>query len=145
MGKIRIERVDNKDPMIQFLLRDMDKECFPSVGEASPQVDSGVWWIARDGKMPVGYACLRPSKQLSNWGYLSRAGVTAAYRGQGLQKRLIRVRLAYARAMGWEGVVTDTAKDNVASSNSLIASGFRLFRPRVAWSFDSALYWRIYL
>jgi L-amino acid N-acyltransferase YncA len=70
--------------------------------------------------------------------------VLPAHRGQGIQKRLIRVRLRQARALGWNWVVTDT-HDNPASSNSLIARGFKLFDPSKPWGADKTLYWRLKL
>lgn len=140
---IRIKKVDNNDPLIQLMLKDMDKECFPSEGEAPPMVESGDWWVALDGKTPVAYACLRPSKQRPGWGYLSRAGVIESHRGKGLQRRLITTRIQHAKRENYYGLVTDTVKMNVNSSNNLIRSGFTLFRPAEPWSFDSALYWQL--
>lgn len=140
MSTTCIRKVDNSDPLIQLMLKDMDKECLP--GCPDPEVGTGTWWVVLDKKQPVGYACIRESLRMLGWGYMSRAGVIPAYRGQGLQKRLIQTRLSYAKKAGWEGVVTDTSKDNVASSNSLIACGFRLYRPKFLWSFENALYWR---
>ena len=141
---LAIRRVNNDKPDVQRLLLDMDTVCFPDrKNEASPLVDSGTWWVAYDGKKPAAYACIRPSYQRGDTAYLSRAGVLPAYRGKGLQKRLIRVRLAWARAEGYDRVVTDTVCGNVASSNSLIACGLRLFRPGYLWSFTNALYWQM--
>jgi GNAT superfamily N-acetyltransferase len=45
-------------------------------------------------------------------GHLYSAGVLPRYRGHGLQKRLIRKRIAAARARGWTCLVTETIYDN---------------------------------
>lgn len=140
---MKIRRVDNSDLLIQKALRELDLVCFPDTkNEAPPLVDSGTWWVAMDGKKAAGYACIRPSYQRGDTAYLSRAGVMPEYRGRGLQKKLIRVRLAWARANGYDRAVTDSVSGNVASSNSLIACGFKLFRPAYLWSFTHALYWQ---
>lgn len=135
---IRIERVDLSDPLEQAVMKELDKICFPT--DFPADTSYGVWWLAWDGDKAAGYAAINPPLEGVR-PYLSRAGVLPEYRGQGIQKRLIRARLAYARKQGWREVVTDTSKDNVMSSNNLIGCGFRLFRPEVPWSFESGLYW----
>ena len=62
------------------------------------------------------------------------------HQGNGLQKRLIRARVAKARALGYKWVVTDTY-DNPASANSLIASNFKLFKPSDPWAGSGSLFW----
>jgi GNAT superfamily N-acetyltransferase len=74
-------------------------------------------------------------------GYLCRAGVLSGYRGHGIQKKLIRARIRQAKALGWNWLVTDTYL-NPASSNSLIATGFKLFEPSKPWGATQTLYWR---
>jgi GNAT superfamily N-acetyltransferase len=62
-------------------------------------------------------------------------------RGQGLQRRLIGARERHARALGMAWLVTDTYQ-NPASSNSLIAAGYRLYEPAQPWGARGTLYWR---
>lgn len=116
-------------------------QCFPH--DAPVNVTEGLWWIARDpeGK-PAGFC------GMSLWAggdaltaYLSLAGVIPEYRGQGLQKRLIRTRLNKAKQLSLARVVTDTTTYNPASVNSLVACGFRQFLPAVPWRVPGALYW----
>lgn len=92
----------------------------------------------------AGFAGLAPSSRWADTGYLCRAAVLPDYRGRGLQKRLIRVRIAKARRLGWRWLVTDT-RQNPASANSLIDCGFRMFEPSEPWSFSDACYWRLKL
>lgn len=134
-----IRRVDNTDPAVQLALRDMDRECLPT--DFPVDTSDGVWWVAWKKNIPIAYASLKQSNQGADIAYYSRAGVIPAFRGRGIQKKMLRVLLKYAKAEGWARVISDTSKDNVASSNSLITCGFKLYRPATPWSFDSALYW----
>jgi predicted acetyltransferase len=81
------------------------------------------------------------SKVNSKLWYLSRAGVLPTARGKGMQKRMIRVRVKHAFAMGGSAVVTDCTADNVASANSLINCGFKLYFPENPWALSNSIYW----
>lgn len=139
---IRIVRVDATREHVRLQLEALEGECF----EQAPRnlFSRGIWWIAYDGTTPVGYCGIRQSSQWDNVGYMNRAGVTEHARGMGLQKRLIKVRVAYAKRQGWICVITDTTK-NPASANSLIGCGFRMYEPQRPWSYRDACYWRKYL
>lgn len=122
-------------------IRDLHLKCFDCDEPCS--TSTGHWWIAYDSKRtPIAFAGIEQSYQWSDTGYLCRSGVIPQARGAGLQKKLIRVRLSFAKRYGWNYVITDTAKDNVASSNSLISCGFRLYNPSYKWGFKSGNYWR---
>lgn len=137
---MRIERVLR--PQAQrsaALLRWLQLETLPH-DEPLP-TDKGWWWVAYQDDQPAAFAALCRSVRWRDTGYLCRAGVLRAYRGAGLQKRLIRVRERWARRMGLRWLVTDTF-DNPASANSLIACGFRMFTPSAPWAAEGACYWR---
>lgn len=103
-------------------------------------IDKGWWWLVYLGKEPVGFAGLTKS-DYENCGYLKRAGVDHKHRGQGLQRRLIRVRLRKAKLLGFSRVVTETT-DTVHSANNLAAEGFKLFDPPHRWlDYRTTLYW----
>lgn len=106
-----------------------------------PDFNVGYWWIvsAFDGE-EAGFCGLRPSYTVPNAGYLIRAAVLEAHRGHGLQKKMVRIREAKARKLGWTLLRTDTT-DNVHSSNNLMNMGYRLFEPAHKWAFDHSLYW----
>lgn len=109
-------------------------------GVEVPDFEQGHWWLAyHDFKTPVGFAGIVKVPH-ENLGYLKRAGVIPSFRGQGLQRRFIRVREIRARKNGWARVVTDTTS-NVASANSLIGAGYRLYSPAHPWAFNNSLYW----
>lgn len=118
----------------------MDAECFGSSASALAS-NRGAWWILKDGDKSAAYAGIVPSARAALGGYLSRSGVLTAYRGHGIQKRLIKARLAYAKLLGWSEIVTDTT-NNPASSNSLIACGFKLYSPEKPWGYAHANYWK---
>lgn len=110
-------------------------------GDEPHPTDTGVWWLVYDGDKAVAFAGMVPSKRWALTMYLCRAGVAESHRGQGLQKRLIGVRERAAKALGVRWLITDTTA-NPASSNSLIARGFRLYEPSAPWGPKAALYWR---
>jgi GNAT superfamily N-acetyltransferase len=103
--------------------------------------DHGWWWLVMDGGDPVAFAGMVPSCQWADAMYLCRTGVLPAYRGRGLQKRLIRIRAKIAKCLGAAWLVTDTT-DNPASANALIHCGFRLYDPSRPWAWKRSLYWR---
>ena len=137
---MKVRSVDGADETTASLLRWLQLEILPKDEPCNTAV--GFWWVIYDACQPVGFAGLTPSVRWGDTGYLCRAGVLRSHRGRGLQKRLIRVRERKARDMGWKWVITDTAAYNVASSNNLVACGFKLFRPSRPWGHDDGLYWR---
>ena len=134
---IRTVRINPKNEVNKELLIQMHRTCF---NLPLPYTD-GQWWIAYDGMNPVGFCAVIPSFQWQKTGYLLRSGVMPDYRGRGLQKRFIKLRIKYAKEQGWDWLVTDT-RYNPASVNSLISCGFKLYKPSTPWSFKDALYWR---
>ena len=140
-----IRRVNISDEVVRVAIDSMIAECFePDEWQTGrlPKAKTGYWWVAFDGKTPAAFACLRPSIRSEHTGYLAMSGVLARWRGKGLQRKLIRKRVAYARQLGWHTVITDTMHGNAASMRSLIACGFRPYTPVVRWGDpDHAVYW----
>lgn len=136
---IRIVAVDTTRERDVALLRYLQLATLE--GDVPYNVKDGHWWIAYEGTVPIAFAGVAQSRKWSDTGYLCRSGVLPSHRGKGLQKRLLRVRERKARQLGWNWLVSDTF-DNPASSNSLIACGFRIFKPTAPWSFNGAIYWR---
>lgn len=137
---IRIVAVDSTDEKTAALLHYLQLDTLPD--DTPYNVRNGHWWIAYEGELAVGFAGISQSVRWTDTGYLCRAGVIRSHRGKGLQKRLIRVREAKARRIGWKWLITETANWNVASANSLLACGYKLFTPTHAWGVEGALYWR---
>lgn len=137
---ISIRQVEPAEERTAALLRRLQLEILPSDIPAS--TETGWWWIATNEKgQAVAFSGLGMSSRWSDAVYLCRAGVLHTARGQGLQKRMIRVRENKARALGMRWLVTDTT-DNPASANSLITCGFRMFTPSAPWGNPTACYWR---
>jgi RimJ/RimL family protein N-acetyltransferase len=118
----------------------LDEECFPDDHRVT--LDGSLWWVVYRGKQPIGYAGLRPCREGHNagLGFLCRVGVLPRHRGRGLQKRLIRVREAAARALGLRELVTYCVPWNCASINSLVRCGYRFYRPAAKWGGSGSVY-----
>lgn len=72
--------------------------------------------------------------------FLNSSAVRPKFRGNGLHKRLIKARLAYAKKLGLQAI-TYTGKDNVVSANNLIACGFWQYVPENKWVGNDFNYW----
>ncbi len=115
---IRIRETDDVE-----LVKALNQEIFKSaVPIDSDDLDDAVWWVAYHGTEPAAFAGIRPD------GFMARAGVLPAYRGGGLQQRLIRKRVAWARAHGLVYAWTYVAAANVVSMRSLNKCGFLPYR-----------------
>jgi GNAT superfamily N-acetyltransferase len=140
---MKIKRVDIRHLQIQEELGVLQKKCLPF--DSPFNTTTGWWWIVYDSlNLPCAFGGLVPSVRWGDTGYLCRAGVLSGYRGQGIQKKLIRARVRQARALGWRWLITDTYL-NPASSNSLITCGFKLFEPSKPWGATGTLFWRLKL
>jgi GNAT superfamily N-acetyltransferase len=135
----RIKRVTEMSQTTEQAIRFLQKECLPLDTVLSPK--NGWWWMAYcDGRM-AGFAAMLQSSKTPQAVYLARAGTLEAFRGRGLQKKLIKARLKFAYDLGMTQAISDTT-DNVASANALIANGFKLFEPEEPWGLQNTLYWR---
>jgi GNAT superfamily N-acetyltransferase len=137
---MKIKQVDSSKRSVAALLTALQQTCLPY--DKLYETDGGYWWTATDDSgVACGFAGLAASVRWGDTGYLCRAGVIPSHRGQGLQKKLIRIRIRKAKALGWQWLVTDTYH-NPASANSLIACGFKMFEPSIPWGARGTLYWR---
>lgn len=114
------------DPRI---LHGLNYQLFPS--EDEPEWDRCAWWAA--GDPVVGFAGARLVAGDKQTCFLERAGVHPIAQGKGLQRRLIRARLTWAKRQGCSCAITYCTADNVWSANNLWASGFRMYHPEWAW------------
>lgn len=115
-------------------------------GDDAPMADfsKGHWWIVLGpfGER-VGFAGMVASRRWKVTGYLERVGILPIYRGNGMQRRLIKARERYARKLGWLHMLTDTSGGNTPSSNNLIAAGYSLYEPKVPYTgLPDTNYWR---
>ena len=135
---MRIKQVNTLFTKYVDQLTDLHKKCFPA--DEMPEFNKGYWWIAYDGELPIGFCGLTHVPSWDSAGYLNRGGVIALYRGKGLQRRMINVRVQKARKVGWNWLISAT-RENVPSSNNLIACGFKLYTPTFKWLDGHSLYW----
>ena len=139
IGKFR----QAKDFLHFYAISKLHLEIFIGGVKEIPDQVVGAWWVGYDVTGPIAFGGIHPSKQHAKTAYLCRVGVVHRARGRGLQKKLIQIRERWARKQGIEWIVTDTAPDNPASSNSLISCGYKLWRPKNRWAgYSPALYWR---
>ena len=126
-GGVEFRQVRYADPQTQRLIKQLNRRIFTDELIDTSRDAQATWWIAYQGDQVAGYCAILPR---GRGGYLARSGVLKDFRGQGLQKQMIALRLRYAREQGWPWVVTDTHKQNEASMRSLEQMGFQPYRPR---------------
>jgi RimJ/RimL family protein N-acetyltransferase len=99
------------------------------------------WWVMLDTKGQIIAYC--GAGYNSDFSLFVRAWVDKRYRGKGLQKRMIALRLKAAKARYCNMAITYITPDNPASGNSLIACGFRLYTPEWAYAGKEMIYFRL--
>jgi len=139
---MKIQRVDVRQSSVQNRLSVLQKKCLPY--DKPYDTTNGTWWIATKNGVDCGFAGLICSPWWSDCAYLIRCGVLPDYRGLGLQKKFIRVRIRQAKTLKMNWIVTSTY-DNPASANSLISCGFKMFNPSRPWMTKHTSYWRLKL
>jgi len=115
----------------------LDSMCFPS-DHPLTDFEETVFWIGSFEGHPVAYCGAKPIDETCV--YLSRVGVLKEFRGQGLQRRMIKLRERWAKKEGYKEIISATSRANYASSNNLIACGYKLYEPEEAWLEDGAFY-----
>lgn len=106
----------------------MDRICFPV--DEPPSIAGAEWVIGWDGEMPAAYCAWKPVEQDGlAVGFHYRGGVLPEYRGQGLQRQMLRLREGRMRERGLTTAATYTDADGAASMRSLIAEGYRPYTP----------------
>ena len=83
------------------------------------------WWIAEDDGFPVGFIGLHVGPRGA---FIPRVGVLATARGGGLQKRLCRVAMRWAKSQGVNRIYTYVMTTNIPSLRSLLAVGLKPYR-----------------
>jgi GNAT superfamily N-acetyltransferase len=137
MSEVRIRALPEGSPKLETVGA-LDVRIFPD--DDPYPLEGARWWLAEGpGGEALGYAGAK-LWSLDGFVYLARAGVVASARGQGLQKRLIKARVSWAKRIGAKGCYTYTI-GNPASANSLISKGFRAWEPLYRWGGNNASYW----
>ena len=119
-----------------------DRLMFPDSSRVTEEPGNAYWIVTDDDGEVVAYASVRALRvesgdpEWSATAFLSRAGVHPSARRKGLQKRLIRARVSWARRNGFKRVVTYTAWGNVPSLRALVRCGFLPYLPSYHWAGD---------
>jgi GNAT superfamily N-acetyltransferase len=141
--QIRLELTPSNQPekTVKEVKR-LDKLLF--AGDKRVDVSKSWVWIARVEGKPVAFGAMRACEAEANKGLVlfTRAGVLPVWRGKGIQKRLIRLRVRKAKSLGYETAVAYVMGMNCASSNALIGCGFRLYHPSDLYAGYRAVYLR---
>lgn len=104
-------------------------------------LDRGYWWLVRTwNKAIVGFAGMVQMIPFENVGYMKRAYISPAHRGNGLQLKLIKLREAKAREIGWTTLVSECGVKNLASQTNFLKSGFIECEPEQPWAADSVYF-----
>lgn len=104
-------------------------------------LDSGFWWLVHQEMKVIAFAGMVPFLPFPRVGYLKRAAVADGYRGQGIQAKLMELRLVRARAStDWTHVVSECHVENTASANNFIKSGFMLVQAERPWAKET-MFW----
>lgn len=119
----------------------LNKLIFGSTFYEGPE-SGNVLWLATDKEgEAVGFASIRPTTDLPEAAFLSRAGILSGHRRRGLHKRFLKVREAYAYGQAdYEYLWSYTMPWNIGSSNNLIRAGYLLFIPW--WADEKHLYFK---
>lgn len=133
-----IREVDGDDESVEDMIHVLHTLCAPD--DPQPECAGGQWWFVYFNREPIAFASLRPSVRWGDTGYLYRCGVLPTHRGNGLQRRLLRVRERAAKQNGLRCLVTDTF-NNPVSANNLIRAGYTMFEPTTKWAFEHSQYW----
>lgn len=118
---IKIKKTDNVD-----LVRALFKIIMPS----DEYDDNDAHWVAWDTDTwtPVGFATAKYYKD-SNVVYMTSAGVLPLANGYGIQRKLIRARIAWAKRIGASLIHTYTLPKNYPSMINLLKCGFKFYIP----------------
>lgn len=101
------------------------------------------WWAVFDHHQMVAIAAASYDYHRTDI-YFGPCGVLPEYRGRGLQRRLILVRIGLARKEGFARAISMTDTDNYPSANNFIRTGFTLGPPWKAslHKLSGQLFWR---
>lgn len=137
-----VNRVLDLDEPTAAELDHLDLACLPD-DEPYDKAGPGLyWWTVTEhpSKRVVGF-CGSLYWGPDNVVFLCRSGVLPEARGRGLQRRMIKTRVAHAASIGAKGCISYTSVENPVSSNNLIRCGFELYEPDYKWAGEGYLYW----
>lgn len=120
MVKIQIRQSEDL-----LTIKKLHKKTLPSDEFPSEYSNS---WIAYDKKKPIGFCTISLVDKETL--FLSRAGILSDYKGLGLHKRLINVRVRWAKKLGYKKLITYVHPHNIISLRNLLGSKFEVYIPQ---------------
>lgn len=129
MRQYRIRRTDD-EPKIE----EITWKIFKSDEEVESEPDDVSWLVWDDRNKVVGFCSIRPLKTERGYAYLSKSALLYEARGKGLHKRMIRVRVMWARKNGYKAIITYVERFNIASFKNLLKLGFEPYKPIDDWA-----------
>lgn len=100
------------------------------------------YWCAWDGDHLVGLCSAVRLEAEPSVVFLSSTAVLRTHRGRGLQRRMVRHRIRWARRQGARVVITYTRNDNWPSAANLVREGFQWYAPARSWAGAGMWYFR---
>ena len=133
---------------IKKLDNEIIKHIYNNFGAIIDGWDSPKYYVIMvyDKKDWVAYSCLRHHENHNdgNVCYSGPVFVKSAYRGKGMQVKLLKRKIRLAKKLGYIKMVSSTYIENYPSNNSLIKCGFRMIAPWLQGEPDS-IYWEKWL
>ena len=123
------------NPNLYEELRELDYKVFANCNDEFKS--NRDWWVILSGNQIVAYCGCAFVEGLC---IFVRAWVRKEYRGHGLQKKMIKLRIK--AAYDCHIAITYTTIDNYPSANSLISQGFKLYSPEYAYAGREMLYFQ---
>lgn len=136
--RIQIRLVNAEQSKYAAQIANLHWMLFPSI--QLPPLASKYWWVAYEFGKPIGFAHMCQSTYYPKSGYFARVGVLPGWRGQGLQRRFMKIMENTARREGWEAIYSDTRKAPHSAAN-IKAAGYVPFSPEVPWGYKGVKYW----
>lgn len=107
----------------KLLIEELNKRDFPE----TPISGNATYFLAKMGDQVVGWCGVY--KKDSERAEIYRTGVAAEYRNLGIKRKMVRAMERWAVKQGCVVMLSYCSTDNVASANSLISSGYKLYIP----------------
>lgn len=115
---------------------------FPSL--ATSHLTDGHWWFVYQGEVAVAFAGLVTFEPFPRVAYFKRCLVLPDHVGHGLQLRLMYLREAKARELGYHQIVSECAESSHSNPN-FRRLGFEQIFPEQPWGKPGDIYWGKFL
>ena len=141
---MRIQKIFNQGEVLNIevydQLQELDKTDPNFKGCNNEFLPNRDWWVILDNKSQIIAYC--GSLYSQGVCIFVRAWVDKKYRGMGIQKRFITLRLREAKKQGCHVACTYTTRDNYSSVNNLMGKEFKYYNPEYAYGGKDMMYFR---